>query len=70
MYFRSVIEWWELSAPTIVMAMLAAGMLATLGHGWWGVAAMVALFLLGAVRKAGLATESPQPRHASEPVLG
>jgi hypothetical protein len=68
--FRGVTERWELSAPTTVMAILIAGMLTKLGHGWWGIAAMVALRLLGTVRKGKLATQSALPRHASEPVLG
>jgi hypothetical protein len=39
----------ELSAPATVMAVLVAGVLAKLGHGWWGIAVVAGFCLVGSV---------------------
>ena len=54
----------------MVMAILLAGVVTKLGHGWWGIAVMVALCLLGTLRKAEATARRPLLRHASEPALG
>jgi hypothetical protein len=58
----------EVSAAMSVAAVLIAGVLTKAGHAWWGVAAMTALCVLGAVveqsvsvRRFGQALD--RPRH-------
>jgi hypothetical protein len=59
----------ELSAPMTVVAILLVGVLAKLGYGWCGIAVMVALCLLGTVRKPNPTREGPL-RGVSAPLLG
>ena len=44
-----MLERFELSAAVAVMAVLSAGLLAKLGHAWWGVVIMAGLCLVGEV---------------------
>ena len=66
--FRKLMERLEVSAAMTVIAMLVAGILTKLGHGWWGIAVMVALCFLDIVWKPKPTTGGPAPRHALEPV--
>ena len=67
MQFRKLMERFEVSAAMAVIAMLVAGILTKLGHGW-GIAVMVALCFLDIVWKPKPTTGGPAPRHALEPV--
>ncbi len=66
--FRKLMERLEVSAAMTVIAMLVAGTLTKLGHGWWGIAVMVALCFLNIVWKPKPTTGGPASRHALEPV--
>ena len=68
--FRNLVTRTELPALMTVVALLMAGMLTKLGHGWWGVALMIALCILDAVRRPEPATSMPLAGHAPAPVLG
>ncbi len=68
--FRNVVTRTELPALMTVVALLMAGMLTKLGHGWWGIALMIALCILDAVRRPKPATSTLLAGHAPLPVLG
>lgn len=65
---RNVMERAELSAAITVIAILLAGGLTKLGYGWGAIAVIVALFLLGSLRKPNLG--SPGSRDVHQPALG
>jgi hypothetical protein len=68
--FQIVVTRTELPALMAVVALLMAGMLTKLGHGWWGIALMVALCVLDIVRRPKPATSMPVAGHAPAPMLG
>jgi len=68
--FRNVVTRAELPALMTVVALLMAGMLTKLGHGWWGIALMIALCILDIVRRPKPATSKLLASHAPAPVLG
>ena len=67
--FRNVVTRTELPALMTVVALLVAGMLTKLGHGWWAIALMIALCILD-VRRSKPATGMKLASHAPAPVLG
>lgn len=68
--FRSIVARNELPALMTVVALLTSAMMTKLGHGWWGIALMIALCLVDVVRRPKPATGGPQAGRAPARALG